>query len=252
MLYLALQGLDGREKPPEGSPSGPNATHTQARKPARSSSPSPTRPPPGEEDHCFANSSQSWLRRQRSISKGHGGTGHSPKFKQQRLLQAQQGCAHSEEEDGGAKEDVLRAVAAPQRKRSSREQEEAKAHKPLQGKARQGGAGDRARHRSEQPKDSTPQTGCIHTQCRKPSIHPRGFLHFKSRGRGSSTLMGKVLALALEACLSSSCSCTWKPGPVTKHMCRVSWKAAWVSGTLAWEILAFVPISGSESSIQLC
>lgn len=71
-----------------------------------------------------------------SSSAGPGGTGHSPEFKQQRLLQAQQGCAHRQEEDGGAEEDVLWAVAAPQRKRSSGEQEEAEAHEPLQGEAR--------------------------------------------------------------------------------------------------------------------
>lgn len=65
---------------------------------------------------------------------GDHGTGHSPEFKQQRLLQAQQGCAHREEEDGGTKEDMLWAVAAPQRKRSSGEQEETKAHQPLERK----------------------------------------------------------------------------------------------------------------------
>lgn len=64
------------------------------------------------------------------------GQRHSPEFKQQCLLQAQQGCAHRQEEDGGAEEDVLWAVAAPQRKRRSGEQEEAEAHEPLQGEAR--------------------------------------------------------------------------------------------------------------------
>ena len=66
------------------------------------------------------------------------GAEHSPEFKQQRLLQAQQGRAHTEEEDRGAEEDVLGAISAPQRERHPREQEEAKAHQPLEGKVRRG------------------------------------------------------------------------------------------------------------------
>ena len=69
----------------------------------------------------------------RQAGSTHSAPEHSPEMKQQRLLQAQQGCAHREEEDGGAEEDVLRAVATAQREGRSGEQEEAEAHQPLQG-----------------------------------------------------------------------------------------------------------------------
>lgn len=134
-LYLVLQGQGGREEPPRGH-HWPNATCIWTKKMPRSN-PAPPFP-------RVANSTGSWLRRQRSGETGphtlcgDRSTGHSPEFKEQRLLQAQQGCAHREEEDGGTKENVLWAVAAPQRKRSSREQEETKAHQPLE--RREGGA----------------------------------------------------------------------------------------------------------------
>lgn len=64
---------------------------------------------------------------------GPASSGHLPKFEQQRLLQAQEGCAHREKEDGGTIKYVLWAVPAPQRERSSREQEEAETHEPLKG-----------------------------------------------------------------------------------------------------------------------
>lgn len=137
VLYLDLQGQGGRSHP-RGHHSAKCHLHL-GQKDATSAPPSP----------WVANSTESWLRRQRSREAGHRaqslwgprhslcgdhGTGHSPEFKQQRLLQAQQGCAHREEEDGGTKEDMLWAVAAPQRKRSSGEQEETEAHQPLERK----------------------------------------------------------------------------------------------------------------------
>lgn len=167
VLYWVLQGQGGREEPPKESTSGqvPFAPGPEKRLGPAPAPPSPTQretarrltPPrtgseggggPGKRD------------RARPLKRSQRG-GHSPEFKQQRLLQAQQGCAHRQQEDGSAKEDVQWAVAGPQRKRSPREQEEAKAHQPLEGKA--GWCWGRCWPPSDQPRD-------VRAACK--SLHP--------------------------------------------------------------------------------
>lgn len=136
---LGPTGKDRREKPPNGSQLGQMPFSSWALKMPQVCQPQPPLPTP--------KSLKGWLRKQMlgkqvpslqaAVALPSPVLGCSPEFKQQRFLQAQQGCSHGKEENGGAKEDVLRAVAAPEGKRSSREQEEAEAHEPLGEKKRQ-------------------------------------------------------------------------------------------------------------------
>lgn len=187
VLGPAGSGWKGEATP--GVTVRPHAIHAGARKMPRPSPapPSPTR----RESH--------WVTHRELAQKAEvQGIRHSPEFKQQRLLQAQQGCAHRQQEDGGAKEDVQWAIAAPQRKRSSREQEEAEAHQPLEGTVRRGP------HWPSAPTEDTKPDG-------NPSPpHPStGFLHRQSGGRGAASTQGKGLASGLVSFVTPAPSEGW-------------------------------------------